>query len=131
MHLLAKFFVFWGVMIGVFWKRESRPIKWHQCRLITRQLSPAFTSIVYGFILFDSTKYIDTYLLLEIEQSSGIIVRHVLEAPRKVTDTQDESPLSLGMFGQVAFVDLAHGHASVEPAALVGRKVDQAEGVVP
>ncbi len=25
-------------MIGVFWKRESRPIQWHQCRLLTRKL---------------------------------------------------------------------------------------------
>jgi hypothetical protein len=27
-----------GVNIGVFWKRESRPIEWPQCRLSTRQL---------------------------------------------------------------------------------------------
>jgi hypothetical protein len=27
-----------GVNIGVFWKRKSRPIKWRQCRLSTRQL---------------------------------------------------------------------------------------------
>ncbi len=30
MHLLAKRFVFGGVMIWAFWKRELRPIKWHQ-----------------------------------------------------------------------------------------------------
>ncbi len=40
MHLLAERFVFLGLMIGVFWTRESRPIKskWHQCRLSTRQV---------------------------------------------------------------------------------------------
>jgi hypothetical protein len=37
MHLLAERFVF-GVMIGVFWKRESRPVKRHECRLLTCQL---------------------------------------------------------------------------------------------
>jgi hypothetical protein len=29
---------FLGVTEGVFWKREARPIKWHQFRLLTRQL---------------------------------------------------------------------------------------------
>jgi hypothetical protein len=29
---------FLGVNIGVFWKRESRPIEWRQFRLLTRQL---------------------------------------------------------------------------------------------
>jgi hypothetical protein len=28
---------FFGVMIGVFWKREPRPVQWHQCRLLTLQ----------------------------------------------------------------------------------------------
>jgi hypothetical protein len=36
------------VMISVFRKRESRPIQWHQCRLLTRKRFPAFTSVVYG-----------------------------------------------------------------------------------
>ncbi len=27
--------LFLGGMIGIFWKMESRPIKWHQCRLLT------------------------------------------------------------------------------------------------
>jgi hypothetical protein len=27
-----------GVMIRVFWKRESIPIYWHHCRLLTRQI---------------------------------------------------------------------------------------------
>jgi hypothetical protein len=39
MHLLDERFVFFGVMIVVFWKRESRPIRWHQGRRFTRQLS--------------------------------------------------------------------------------------------
>ncbi len=42
LHLLAgltvRFFFFGGVNIGVFRKSGSRPIKWHQCRLLTRQL---------------------------------------------------------------------------------------------
>ncbi len=37
MHLLAERFVFLKVMIGVSWKRVSRPVQWHQCRLYTRQ----------------------------------------------------------------------------------------------
>jgi hypothetical protein len=37
-HLLAKQSVFLGVMIGVFHKRESSTIKWHQWCLVTRQL---------------------------------------------------------------------------------------------
>jgi hypothetical protein len=36
-------------MIEVFWKMESRPIQWHQFRLLTRQLFfPVFTNIVYA-----------------------------------------------------------------------------------
>ncbi len=34
MQLLAKRFVLFRVMIGVFWKREPRPIKWHRCCLL-------------------------------------------------------------------------------------------------
>ncbi len=37
MHLLAERFVFGSDDQG-FLKRKSRPIKWHQCRLLTRQL---------------------------------------------------------------------------------------------
>ncbi len=38
-------------MIGVFWKRESRPVWWHQCRLLTRQ---PFSSLhIYGLLLLD------------------------------------------------------------------------------
>ncbi len=29
---------FWGVIISLFWKRESITIEWRQCRLTTRQL---------------------------------------------------------------------------------------------
>ncbi len=47
MHFLAQRFVFWGVNIGVFWKREPKPIKWRQCRLLTR-FSFVCASIVYG-----------------------------------------------------------------------------------
>ncbi len=36
MHLLAERFFFWVIM-GVFWKRESRPTKWYQRRLSTCQ----------------------------------------------------------------------------------------------
>ncbi len=38
MHLLAERFVFLGVIIEVFWWKESRPIWWHQCRRLTCQL---------------------------------------------------------------------------------------------
>jgi hypothetical protein len=38
MHLLAERFDFLGVMIRVFWKRESRPVQWHLRRLLTCQL---------------------------------------------------------------------------------------------
>ncbi len=31
---------------GVFWKRESRPIKWHQCRLLTNFFFTVWTSMV-------------------------------------------------------------------------------------
>jgi hypothetical protein len=37
---------FLGVMIRVFWKKESRPIKWHHCRLLTRQRSSHLWSMV-------------------------------------------------------------------------------------
>ncbi len=41
---------FLGVLFGVFWKRESRPIKWHQRSLLTRRqlfsVFSLFTSIV-------------------------------------------------------------------------------------
>jgi hypothetical protein len=48
MHLLGERFAFSGEMIGVFWKRESWPIKWHQHRFWTRQFFPVFASVVYG-----------------------------------------------------------------------------------
>jgi hypothetical protein len=38
MHLLAERLIFWGAMIKIFWERVSRPILWHQCRSLTRQL---------------------------------------------------------------------------------------------
>ncbi len=38
MHLLAEGLVFLKMMIVVFWKREPRPIKWHQFCLFTRQV---------------------------------------------------------------------------------------------
>jgi hypothetical protein len=50
MHLLDERFNFWGVMIRVFWKRESRPIKWHQCGLLNRQLFFCFH--IYSLCLY-------------------------------------------------------------------------------
>ncbi len=47
MHLLAERFVFLWVMIGVFWKSESRPIKWHQYRLLLSNFISVSTSVVY------------------------------------------------------------------------------------
>ncbi len=39
MHIRAERFVFFSaVMLGGFWKREPRPIKWTPCRLLTPQL---------------------------------------------------------------------------------------------
>ncbi len=35
---LAERFVFLGVMIGVFWKRKSRPTKWHQRSPLAREV---------------------------------------------------------------------------------------------
>ncbi len=43
---------FFGVNIGVFWKRESRPIKWRRFCLSTRQLFFVSTSIVYVAVIF-------------------------------------------------------------------------------
>ncbi len=49
-------------MIGVFWKREWSPIKWHQCHLLTRQLLySVFTSIVYAQVLSVSTRNNDAW----------------------------------------------------------------------
>jgi hypothetical protein len=45
---------FLGVNIGVFWKRESRPIEWHQCHLSIRQFFVC-TSIVYARIVLEAT----------------------------------------------------------------------------
>ncbi len=42
---------FLGLMIGVFWKRESIPIKRHHCLLYNRQLFSVFTSVVYGYTI--------------------------------------------------------------------------------
>jgi hypothetical protein len=48
-HLLTELSAFLGVMIGVFWKRESRPIEWHHCPLLYHaNFFSFFTSIVHG-----------------------------------------------------------------------------------
>ncbi len=42
---------FFGVDDWCYWKRESRPIYWHQCRLLTRQhFISVFASIVNGVL---------------------------------------------------------------------------------
>jgi hypothetical protein len=45
---MVRFFFLSG-MIGVFWKKETRPFQWHQCSFSTHQLFSIFTSIVYAF----------------------------------------------------------------------------------
>jgi hypothetical protein len=48
MHLVGEQLVFfWEVMIAVFWKRKSRPISWHQCRLLTLHLFSLFSHWKY------------------------------------------------------------------------------------
>ncbi len=52
MHLLAERFVFFffRILIRVFCKWGSRPIKWHRCHppLPYCEFFPVFTSVVYG-----------------------------------------------------------------------------------
>jgi hypothetical protein len=38
---------FLGVMIRASWKWESRPIKWHECRHLTRQFLSVLTNMIY------------------------------------------------------------------------------------
>ncbi len=45
--LTVCFFFFFGVNIGVFWKRESRPIEWRQCASQLANFFFVCTSIVY------------------------------------------------------------------------------------
>ncbi len=69
MHLLAERFVFCGgwsrvdykfsvmnLIIGCFWKKkESRPILWHQCRLLTRHIYMRLH--IYSLCVFWEEKY--------------------------------------------------------------------------
>jgi hypothetical protein len=59
-----------GVNIGVFWKRESRPIEWRQCRLSTRQLLFVCTSIVHAVV---RARVTPSWQILNIWTASGHI----------------------------------------------------------
>jgi hypothetical protein len=67
MHLLAEQFVFWWDDRG-YPKEKSRPIKWHQCCLLTRQLifrHHIYTLWCIGLCKQKKLKYVQTsYTLL-------------------------------------------------------------------
>ncbi len=53
--------LFFGVNIGVFWKRESRPIKWHQFRLWTHNCF-FFCLHIYSLLWWLLTMLSNTYI---------------------------------------------------------------------
>jgi hypothetical protein len=79
MRLLAGLFVLWWLMIAVFSITESRPIKWHQCRLLTckRFFCPHFYSLWWYSILPFGCWYLILLLLLTVRRGSWALEKKI------------------------------------------------------